>query len=308
VTAERGLSAVEISSSGGVLRAAFVPGAGMVCCSLLHEGKQLLSQRSGVRAYADRGSTMGIPLLYPWANRLSGFSYGAPPDTVRLSKHDPRLKLDANGLPIHGVIAGNLPWELDRGGEDQSDRLRARMRWQAPELLEIFPFAHQLEIDARIIEQTLTIETVVRADSGVAVPVSFGYHPYLTIPASERSAWEVELPLMRRLLLDAQMIPTGAAEPFERRRLQLADSDWDDSFADPERPAIFVVSAAAGRRIELELLEGYSYAQVYAPAGENFICFEPMTAPTNALVSRAQLPLVAPGEEFRAAFRISVAA
>jgi len=32
-------------------------------------------------------------------------------------------------------------------------------------------------------------------------------------------------------------------------------------------------------------LEGHSYAQVYAPAGGDFICFEPMTAPTDALVS-----------------------
>jgi len=33
----------------------------------------------------------------------------------------------------------------------------------------------------------------------------------------------------------------------------------------------------------------------------------PMTAPTNALVSGLDLPLLKPGEEFRAAFRVSVA-
>jgi len=54
------------------LRATFVPGAGMVCSSLRHDGAELLAQRNGVRAYAERGSTMGIPLLYPWANRLAG--------------------------------------------------------------------------------------------------------------------------------------------------------------------------------------------------------------------------------------------
>ena len=54
------------------LRATFVPGAGMVCSSLCHDGAELLAQCNGVRAYAERGSTMGIPLLYPWANRLAG--------------------------------------------------------------------------------------------------------------------------------------------------------------------------------------------------------------------------------------------
>ena len=37
---------------------------------------------------------------------------------------------------------------------------------------------------------------------------------------------------------------------------------------------------------------------------QNFIAFEPMTAPTNALISEDSLRLVAPGDAFRAKFRI----
>ena len=47
-------------------------------------------------------------------------------------------------------------------------------------------------------------------------------------------------------------------------------------------------------------------AQVFAPPGQEFICFEPMTAPTNALVDGRGLQLVAPGAEYRAAFSIAV--
>jgi aldose 1-epimerase len=53
------------------LEATFVPGAGMICSSLRHRGDELLAQNAGVAAYARRGKTMGIPLLYPWANRLA---------------------------------------------------------------------------------------------------------------------------------------------------------------------------------------------------------------------------------------------
>src|SRR5438128_8578746 len=74
-----GIETVALVSSDGNLRAAFAPSAGMVCCSLCHRGEELLAQRDGVRAYAERGSTMGVPLLHPWANRLAGFTYGAPP-------------------------------------------------------------------------------------------------------------------------------------------------------------------------------------------------------------------------------------
>jgi aldose 1-epimerase len=287
------------------LQATFVPGAGMVCSSLRQDGAELIAQRHGVRAYAERGSTMGIPLLYPWANRLAGMRYPGPQGEVQLAADDPQIKLDATGLPIHGVIAGDLPWELLDDAGSSGHGLRARLRWERPEQIAVFPFAHVLELRARVDASTLLIQTSVRAGRGAPVPVSFGYHPYLTIPGTDRGAWELELPEMRRLALDERMIPTGASKPFESRRLELADTSWDDAFAVLARPAVFAVSGG-GRRIELASLEGYPYAQVYAPAGEDFICFEPMTAPANALISRDDLTLVASGATFRAAFAISV--
>ena len=57
------------------MAANFAPSLGMVCCSLVHGGEELLELRGGLDAYAERGSTMGIPLLHPWANRLAGFEY-----------------------------------------------------------------------------------------------------------------------------------------------------------------------------------------------------------------------------------------
>ena len=288
------------------LQATFVPGAGMVCCSLRHEGAELLAQRDGVRAYAERGSTMGIPLLYPWANRLAGLHYPGSHGAVELARAGPLLKLDANGLPIHGAIAGALPWELLDDAGASGHGLRARLRWQRPEQLAIFPFAHVLELRAGVEGDTLVIQTSVRAGAGAPVPVSFGHHPYLTIPGIDRRAWLLELPVTRRLLLDERRIPTGASEPFDERRSALADTGWDDAFTGLTQPAVFAVSGG-GRRIELEFRQGYPYAQVYAPTGEDFICFEPMTAPTNALISRDSLPTVPPGGVFRAAFAVSTA-
>ncbi|HEX3910223.1 MAG TPA: aldose 1-epimerase [Solirubrobacteraceae bacterium] len=326
-----GFDAVAIGSPDR-LRATFVPAAGMVCCSLRFGGIELLAQRSGVRAYAERGSTMGIPLLYPWANRLAGPSYPGPGGApVRLDPDDPLLKLDANRLPIHGAIAGELPWELLESSE-QDGRLRARLHWRRADLLAIFPFSHTLELEARIEgEATLAIQTSVQPDPDPAgagsdreapasapVPISFGFHPYLSLPGADRGDWQVELPVRRRLLLDPRMIPTGESEPFERHRFVLAEGDWDDSFAELLDPPTFCVADGrgsagpdAGRdagtsRIALELREGYSDAQFYAPAGASFVCFEPMTAPTNALISRDGLRTVAPGASFSATFAISV--
>ena len=57
------------------LTATFVPTAGMVCTSLSDDGLELLGQRRGLDAYLSHGKTMGIPILYPWANRLSASKY-----------------------------------------------------------------------------------------------------------------------------------------------------------------------------------------------------------------------------------------
>jgi hypothetical protein len=52
------------SPAPGGLEAAFVPGAGMVGCSLQHRGAELLGVRRGLGAYVAERVTMGIPLLY----------------------------------------------------------------------------------------------------------------------------------------------------------------------------------------------------------------------------------------------------
>ena len=80
---------------------------------------------------------------------------------------------------------------------------------------------------------------------------------------------------------------------------------FDDGFALLGEKAAFSL-AGAGRRLTVELLEGYAYAQIYAPAGDELIALEPMTAPTNALASGRGLRLAEPGSRFRTASRVRV--
>jgi aldose 1-epimerase len=303
-----GMQTVVIASPDGALQATFVPAAGTLCGSLRFRGEELLAQRHGVRAYAERGSTMGIPLLHPWANRLASFGYKAADRVVELDRESPLMAHDPNGLPIHGVIPGLLNWRLlDSPDEPLVGRLRARLDWDRSELLAVFPFPHMLELDASVTDSTLTLETTLRPSSPAAVPVSFGYHPYLTIPGSERTDWEVRLPAATRQLLDDRMIPTGAGETTAAQSLALGESGWDDAYGQLPSTPRFSVSAH-DRTIELAFLRGYDFAQVFAQPGQSFVCFEPMTAPINALVSGECLRLVEPGAEFRAAFQVSIAA
>ena len=133
---------------------------------------------------------MGIPLLYPWANRLAAFDYSVVAGKTVLVPHDPtRIALDDNGLPIHGVIGGRLGWKLTNTPGPDAQSLEARLSWseEQPELFEVFPFDHDLLYEARFTDGRLEIEVTVHASGEDVVPVAFGFHPYLSRRAPRAS-------------------------------------------------------------------------------------------------------------------------
>jgi galactose mutarotase-like enzyme len=274
----------------------------MLGASLRHRGVEILRRVQDLEAAAAQGSTAGIPLLHPWANRLAGPGYRVARRAVALDPSSPLLHRDENGLPIHGVPWSRLGWAVI---EAQPDRIAARLEWTRSELLAVFPFPHMVELTATLQPDGLTLETTLIAGQGGPVPASFGFHPYLGLPGLARARWRLELPPMRRLVLDSRRIPTGADEAFPGLDARLGERDLDDGFALLEERASFAL-AGAGRRVAVEFLHGYRYAQVFAPKGQDCVALEPMTAPTNALASGRGLRLVAPGQAFRAAFRIRI--
>ena len=291
---------VRLRSPGGDLEAAFAPEAGLVGCSLTHRGEELLGQRKGLEEYARSGSTFGIPFLHPWANRLSGFAYAVGGQEVALDPDSPLLRIEEHGLPIHGLRPSGLAWEVD----ERPDGLRARTEFDG-DRLAAFPFPHRLAVEVTLADDGLGLETTLTPTSATPVPISFGYHPYLRLPGAERAEWEVDIPVDRQFVLDESLVPTGETETPAFRHGTLEGRSLDDAYELPERPRPFRVSGG-GRTLGVEFLEGYTHAQAFAPEGHDLICFEPMTAPGNALISHDGLRLAPPGEPFTAAFRITV--
>jgi aldose 1-epimerase len=75
---------------------------------------------------------------------------------------------------------------------------------------------------------------------------------------------------MRRLVLDDRGIPTGKEESFDRLDTLLGELDLDAGFIVLDERPKFSLSGG-GRRITVEFLENYSYAQVFAPKGKDFV-------------------------------------
>jgi galactose mutarotase-like enzyme len=303
-----GLAALTLmSSAAGGLEVAFVPGSGMVGCSLRHRGEELLGQRGGLGAYVAERKTMGIPLLYPWANRLAAWRFPVAGREVAIDPVATPLRRDASGLPMHGLLGAVGGWQVQRHEPTEDGAvLAARFDFAAHDaLLAAFPFPHELLLEATLDGPTLTVATTVVAQD-TAVPIAFGFHPYLQLPGVERDAWQIEIPVQEQLRLDAAMLPTGDRDAVRVAPGRLGARTFDDAYLAPPEGAPFVLEGG-GRRIELAFEAGYPYAQVFAPPEDALIAFEPMTAPANALVTGGpELTLLAPGERYRAVFSITV--
>jgi aldose 1-epimerase len=304
---EEGFAALTLESEAeGGLVAVFVPEAGMVCCSLRHRGEELLGQRGGLSAYVESGSTMGIPFLHPWANRLGASRFELAGRRVDLGLEGLHVKRDGNGLPMHGLLTAARGWKVERHLElEDGGLLAASFDFGSyPRLLEAFPFPHQVEIEASLSGAELTVTTTLRAGEA-AVPVAFGFHPYLRLPRAAREEWELTAPVREHLVLDERMLPTGERKQVEVEPGPLGSRTFDDAYVAPAAGEPFLL-AGGGRQLQLRLGAGYPFTQIYAPADTDAVAIEPMTAPTNALLSGDDLPMVAPGASFSATFSLTV--
>ena len=302
----RGWPAVTLQ--GGDLRATFIPQLGMLGASLRWRGRELLSLHGGLDGWL-AGHTTGMPLLAPWANRLGSLGYRAGRTRVDL-RGAPHLHLDPNGLPIHGTLLGRHDWSVARVAHD-SDRgvLGATFAFaEHPDLMRSFPFAHELEVEVIVDDRSLSVSTIVRPTGRVSVPISFGWHPYFRLPGARRSDLSVHLPARSRIEVDECQLPTGRLSRKPAAIIPLASRTFDDGYR-LGRSRRFRISARPGvgavQALAIEFDRGYAFLQVYAPVGKPFVAIEPMTAPTNALVT-GEHPWVRPGEQFAASFRVSV--
>jgi galactose mutarotase-like enzyme len=285
-----------ITLSAGDLAATFLPDVGMTGVSLRHRGREYLAVPGGPAALRN-GHTGGLPLLAPWANRLSSRRYRVGRIAVDASRV--RLNTDGNGLPIHGLLVGAPGWHVDRQvASRDSARLDASIDVDSP----AFPFPHRIHVRATTRETGLVVDTTIVPTGRRRVP--FGWHPYLRIPGTPRRRWTLRLPPRVHLELDGRGIPTGGSTREPREAGPIGTRTFDDLYT-LGRDHALAFDGDDGRTVELHCGTGYPHAQVWVPTRRDFAALEPMTAPTNALVA-GDPPSVAPGDRFVARFTLRV--
>jgi aldose 1-epimerase len=309
-----GIAIVRLSDAAHSTEIAVAPSVGNMAYRFRCAGEEILwfpySSPAELKA---KPAFCGIPFLAPWANRLDGDAYWANGRHYQLNSKLGNLRRDAHQSPIHGLLNFSPYWEpAETGADEASAWTTSRLDFaRRPGLMAQFPFAHTVTMTHRLSGGVLEVATAIENRSAEPLPVAVGHHPYFQLPGVPREEWTVHLAARDHLVLNELLIPTGERHPVEfSDPYALKGAVLDDVFAnlvrDPDGRARFRVEGG-GRRITVTYGEKYTVAIAYAPAGHDYICFEPMSAITNAFnLAHAgvygELQSIAPGEVWRESF------
>ncbi|MCC7422189.1 MAG: aldose 1-epimerase [Planctomycetaceae bacterium] len=258
-----------------------------------------------------RPSAYGIPILFPFPNRIergrytwNGKEYELPEGAV---------PYDRFGNAIHGFCL-DRPWRVLRSGP--SFALGAfQLSVDAPDRMQYWPADFLIEVRYEVLRATLRADIRIANPSSQPLPWGFGTHPYFRLPLAAESQigrCTIEAPVSELWELDG-FLPTGrrVAIPEEKNLADAIYADLlqiDDVFTGVQSIAgtveAVIIDEDAGLQVTQRTPSEYRELVVFTPPRGGAICLEPYTCVTNAvnLAARgldAGWRVLPPGGEFR---------
>jgi aldose 1-epimerase len=239
-----------------------------------------------------RPTRSGIPVLFPFPNRIRDGRFTWDGQAYQLPANDPAKK-----NAIHG-FACRHPWRVAGHGADADSAWVSgvfRCSQDAPESRALWPTDHEIQLTIRLRTDSLRLEVEVRNPDRVNLPFGLGYHPYfrlpfapgsdaadclLTVPA--RSFWKLEdsLPTGERLPVDAAC-DLNRPRRFGELNLDTVLTDLLASSEDlPERA---LIEGALGAALRVHADAWFRELVAFTPPHRQAFCVEPYTCATDAV-------------------------
>jgi aldose 1-epimerase len=238
------------------------------------KGQDVIRKPFGtVDDFRARPGLNGIPLLWPYANRLDeqAFYFNG-----RKYSFDPGMGNTGRGaIPIHGYVTNATDWRLVEAKADATGAWATGQLdfYKNPSYMSQFPFAHTLQITYLLKDGGLEVRTRITNLANEPMPVAIGFHPYFQLTDSTREDWTLSVGARTHWLLSPQLIPTGDTEPITNllpnpKSVALKDISLDDVFTDLERDAqgrATVTLKGKSQRLDVQSGPKYKAMVVYSP-------------------------------------------
>lgn len=261
-----------------------------------------------------RASSSGIPILFPFPNRIragrfewEGRDYVLPGS-------------DKWGNAIHGLCM-DRPWRIIRQSEHFVTG-QFQLSVDAPDRRELWPGDFIIDVDYELVRSRLRSRFRINNPGNRPLPWGLGTHPYFKVPLSDQSQIKdcvVEVPAQKLWELE-NCLPTGRQIPVNETndlrdgallsRLKLDDVYTDLQYDGPQFDCL-VIDEKAGLQIVVTCPPIFREIVAFTPPNRAAVCLEPYTCPTDAINLQAQgldtgWRVLKPGAEFHTWIDLSV--
>ncbi len=277
----------------------------------------LIDAPSNLRTLQERPDIYGIPILFPFPNRIRGGTWRFEGETYQFDKPP------ESPTSIHGLLL-NRPYQVESHAADENGATLV-CTLDSREFADIgrqYPFPFRIGITYTLKDAALSMRVSVQNASDRNMPMGFGIHPYFRVglsPDANTAAALIKVPAASYWKLDADSVPTGerhaAAGVLDLRDGKpFAGLTLDHVFTDVQMEAdgvsrCVIENRDTGHGMVMASEWPFRELVVYTPPGRDVVCFEPYTCPTDAINLEAKgipagVTVLAPDETFSATVRI----
>jgi aldose 1-epimerase len=289
--AERRGEIVRLEDRAAGIVVSVAPSVGNIAFAMTVRGHEVLAWPYGsLDAFKAEPRMSGIPFLGPWGNRLDEQAFYANGQRFAF---DMTLGNVRGTNPIHGFLTFSREWTvMSVDATPTAASLTSRLEFfRHSDWMRQWPFPHTIEMTYRLKDGALEVATTVANVGSTPMPVAIGFHPYFQLTDAPRDEWRISIAARTHWLLTPNKLPTGETEPIEAllpapQDTSLGGLTLDDVFSDLVRDSqgrATMRVQGRSQRLDVRLGPNYRAAVVWLPAGQPFICLEPMAAITNGL-------------------------
>ena len=315
---DRAIDILTLSDLDAESMATLVPEYGFACIGfrVFSQGEQwnVLAEPPDASAFLTRPTRYGIPILFPWPNRIRDgrFTFEGREFQLPIAPGAPHAS--------HGFVR-QRPWTVQSAGADEGGAFCRASIDIGEGSDDAWPFPGRLTLEYRLFGSTLSIQAEARNVGSTPMPMGFGIHPWFDVPFGSdtpRDAMEVRAPGKRYWELDETLCTTGPTSPVAdgidlRAWSPVAGRFIDDVYTDLVLQdgwfTAEIRDPANGRAIAVRSDATFREHVVFAPLHSDVVCLEPYTCATDAsnLAARgvdSGMLVLEPGQAWRGVMQI----